>query len=703
MQRTRSPRTQSESMKSRLLLALLPVAAAAGCNENAPDTEDAGGDVSDDTTVDTGADVASDAILFEDIRIVSCDKEDTLAPNQGTSEATDASGGAEQEDLYVCSETEDWFRVDGSAGQTVRASISFANRIGDLDLYLVAADALAFDAAIAESNGEEDIEQLTATLPADGVYYVVVDGFEDAVGVYDLEITMSCFSDADCADGFACSFIEQACVEVLEPVCGEDANEANDTPATATPIELAADGFAFVHGFRVCEEDDDYFSLTLTETSSISAELLFDQGFNVDMYVFSPEGALLGGATDELANPEYFQWSYAPAGTYILGIDHFVTQLGNDVTYNLTLEVTPGTCASNFDCTRGGRSLCEDGSCVPFVANPPNQAGELCDDDGDCVNGLDCYEGGAGLDDNFCTTTCEDASDCSMFDGGQCIGNRTGICFAGCESDVDCPLLYACVDGGVCDLVECGVDSDCNEDQVCRRSEQQNLGLCTSAPFAACREDDDYEANDTLSTATPIDGTIEALICDSNDDWYEIEVAEDGTELNVSVEFGEGADIDVYIFDSVGTTLGAATEQDANPERASAEYLAAGTYSVRVNQFPTGRDQVTDYSLSISTSESGCTVEGEECLAVTPLRIVCEEESGACVPFEGEGAVALGGTCDSTDDCVEDAEFCWSFEPATEGNNICTLRCSGQQDCDDVEDTSCVTFGRGFSVCLPNP
>ncbi|MFT6396544.1 MAG: hypothetical protein ACJAYU_001287, partial [Bradymonadia bacterium] len=663
-------------MKSRLILALLPVALAAGCNENASDSEDAGVDVSDDATVDAGADSDSDAILFEDIRIVSCDKEDTLAPNQDTSEATDASAGIELADLYVCSETEDWFRIDGSAGQTVSASISFANRIGDLDLYLLSADALDLESAIAESNGEEDIEALTTTLPADGLYYLVVDGFEDAVGVYDIEVATSCFVDADCPEGFACSFIEQACTEVLESVCGDDANEPNNTPTTATPVELAGDGFAFIHGYRVCEEDDDYYSLTLTETSTISAEMLFDQGFNIDMYFYSPEGALLGAANDELVNPEYFVWDYAPAGTYIIGIDHFVTQLGNDVTYNLTLEVTPGSCESNFDCTQGGRSLCEAGACVPFVVSPPSEAGGLCDDDGDCVGDLGCYEGGAGLDDNFCTAACGDDSDCGIFDGGQCIGNRNGICFAGCETDLDCPLLYACVDGGTCDLVECGVDSDCDDDQLCRRSEQQNLGLCTSAPFAGCREDDEYEANDTLSAAAPIDGNIEALICDSDDDWYEVEIAEDGTELNVAVTFAEGTDIDLYIFDLVGTTLGSGTEPEANPERASAQFLAAGTYAVRVNQFPSGRDQITDYSLSISTSESGCTVEGEECLAVTPLRIVCEEEIGACVQFEGEGTVELGGVCDSTDDCVEETEFCWSFEPASEGNNICTRRCS---------------------------
>jgi len=122
-----------------------------------------------------------------------------------------------------------------------------------------------------------------------------------------------------------------------------------------------------------------------------------------------------------------------------------------------------------------------------------------------------------------------------------------------------------------------------------------------------------------------------------------------------------------------------------------------------VNQFPGQRDRVTEYSLSISTEPQACTVEGEECLDVVPLRTICDEESGACVQLEGDGAIELGEVCDSADDCTEDAEFCWVFEPASEGNNICTHRCAGQVDCDDVPDTSCMSFGGGFAACLPNP
>ena len=64
---------------------------------------------------------------------------------------------------------------------------------------------------------------------------------------------------------------------------------------------------------------------------------------------------------------------------------------------------------------------------------------------------------------------------------------------------------------------------------------------------------------------------------------------------------------------------------------------------------------------------------GAECLGTTPLRLTCQEDIGACVALEGEGRIALGGTCDSRDDCIQDADFCGQF--GEEPLPICTRRC----------------------------
>ena len=292
-----------------------------------------------------------------------------------------------------------------------------------------------------------------------------------------------------------------------------------------------------------------------------------------------------------------------------------------------------------------------------------------------------------------------------MFEDGYCIsfGRGPGVCFGSCSADEDCPLYYSCSDEDRCEFYECGRDEDCGEGQLCRRTEQQNAGFCTSAPFEGCAEDDSFEANDTDSAAATLEDTeVDGLlICDGNDDFFFFEVAEVGTELEVNVAFDGRVDIDVYIYDAAGRTVGAATEPDANPESAVAGYLDAGRYTIRVNQFPSEVDQLTEYGISIETGSASCTVEGGECLDLFPLRIACDEEGGGVCRFlEGEGEVALGDPCDSSDDCVDEADFCWSYEPADEGRNICTRTC-GDGDCSDVPGTECQPFGRNFAVCLP--
>ena len=80
--------------------------------------------------------------------------------------------------------------------------------------------------------------------------------------------------------------------------------------------------------------------------------------------------------------------------------------------------------------------------------------------------------------------------------------------------------------------------------------------------------------------------------------------------------------------------------------------------------------------------------------------MVCDVDSGGCVSLEGEGQVPLGGRCDSSDDCSDQADFCWNFEGG-EAFNICTIPCRGDGDCAAIEGTVCTVFQRRFGVCLP--
>ena len=121
-----------------------------------------------------------------------------------------------------------------------------------------------------------------------------------------------------------------------------------------------------------------------------------------------------------------------------------------------------------------------------------------------------------------------------------------------------------------------------------------------------------------------------------------------------------------------------------------------------VDQFSSDRLQDTVYSIraELSEQEQRCTVEGGQCRNTEPLRMVCDEVTGGCSALEGNGEVELGGACDSQDDCVDEAEFCWTFEGGGR-YNVCSIRCNRDSDCDNVEGTTCTVFMGRFGACLP--
>jgi hypothetical protein len=651
---------------------------------------------------DAGEVVTRDAGTI-DVRVVNCDGEDGRSPNHTPPTASDVSpSGVFGVDAYVCAGFDDWYALDADVGQVITVEAALAAATGDLDLYLYReGETTSTDAAVASGATLEREESFTYRVSEAGTYLLQVQSFEDAEGAYTLDFVASCRGPQDCGEGERCSFVDARCVEDTIPSCGDDIAEPNNGPGQARAASFGGDGFAFEHGYEVCPEDTDVFSVTFTETTSMQVELAWNGNANLDVRIYDNVGELAGIAASEDANPERINGGFLAAGTYYVVVTNVAANSPPSTTYNLTLQQVPGTCGSDADCGAiGGRQVCEAGACVPFTPERPGQAGAPCDNSPDCAEGLGCYVGLPGFDDNFCTQTCQSDDECGFFGReGQCVqAANSAICVGACDTDQDCPTFYTC-NGGACDLAGCGVDADCEAGQFCRRTEQQNNGFCTSTVFPGCAEDDDLEPNDTDADAVLLDGPIEGLICEANDDWYVVEVTEDGSELTVDLRFDTG-DLDVFVFDEQGRVVGQGAT-DESPERAVADALAAGRYYVRVNQFPSDLTGSLTYVLEASSSEGTSCTEDSDCGGLEPLRIACNAELGACEFFDGMGEVPLGGACDSTDDCTEDARFCWSFEPASEGRNICTRPCARASDCDAVPGTSCRAFSSQFAVCLP--
>jgi hypothetical protein len=680
------------------LSALCLVFALAACGNDDRDgvpgpAADAGsGDTSDTGTTDGSAATA-------------CDGEDALAPNHALATATPLPERAlDNRDLFICPSSPDWFALQLDAGQALEVEADTADVSVDL---LDATGLLPLD--VARERGQGDSQIMTYQATDAGLVHIVVSAIDGSFP-YGLKVRVGCTSDADCGDGGTCSIVSGFCDAPFEGgACGEDGLEPNNSVSQAVELDLSEPFFS--GDLVVCEDDDDYFRFTLSEPSTVRGAITFDAGNNLNAILYRDGQEFTSSASEEDGVEEII-WRVLPAGDYTLLVDDAVTGLGLDVGYGLALEAAPESCTNNNECAAAvGRSVCVDGGCVSFTPDEPASEGGACDDSGDCADPLGCYTFGGSFEENFCTLNCGSDAECSGFDGGYCLGfgGQTGICFGGCETALDCPDFTDCdTSSGRCDFIGCRVDSDCGEGAVCRRTED-NFGACSRPEVITCSESDEFEPNDAISDAPLLEDLSRQIrdltICDADEDWYRFVVEEESAQVIVRVQSDTGRDMDVYVYTVAGRAVADGTAPDANPEVATGRRLPPGEYLVRVDQFPREEqpDGLSRYSLEIEiTPDAACTTDGEECLENTPLRYLCDDDSGACVFRNGNGEVELGDFCDTSSDCVDEAEFCWTFSRASQRRNICTRQCGGGDPCDDVPGTSCVELRNGASICLAN-
>ncbi|MFT5993344.1 MAG: hypothetical protein ACI82G_002347 [Bradymonadia bacterium] len=703
-------------MNARRLFAL-PALCIAALSVGACNDETSGPDEPDVTTSldiaivdaseDTGeADTQPDATDAGglDIRVLNCDLEDDLSPNQEETTAYDASEGLIDTDLHICEDTADWFAIAVDAGDQIRVTVERETGERQLDVVLYRAGDTEPGNEIATATNEGSEQELRYRSQTAGRFLVNVSSGDGTEVPYTLNIGSSCAGDDECGDDQRCSLLQQRCVPLAPESCGEDADEPNDSPTTATVLELDGAGSGFAIGNIVCEGDPDYYSLSLDEPTTVRIALDWNGQANLNALVYDARGRFVAGAFSETDNPDVGTAASIAAGDYSILVYSVVVNSGDNAVYALEVSTDASVCESDIDCAvTAGAQLCDNGVCVGFEPAQPGPAGADCDTQSDCADGLFCYQGVPGFSDNYCTALCQDELDCGDFGrNAQCIANGDeGVCVGACDTDLDCPTFYSC-QGGSCDLEFCGTDADCGDGQLCRRTNQQNLGLCTEIEFITCDGDDAFEPNDTDSTATVLDGSESGVVCDLNDDWFAIELTEPTQRLELTVTYEGGADLDHYLFDAAGVLVAQTAEEEVSPQVITAGLLPAGRYTLRINQFSVGTSTNTEYEVSaVVESIDGC-FDDSDCYGNQPLRITCDLETNACEFLDGDGAVPLGDLCDSEDDCTSDAEFCWAFSGADDGQNICTVRCASSRDCTGVPGTTCALFGGGrFGACLP--
>jgi hypothetical protein len=653
----------------------------------------------------------------------ACSLEDGLAPNQDADSAAEVEADL-IEQFFLCADTSDWYVFDAQEGQTIVLWTNFDPNFGDIDIYVYADGATGSDQQVAESTSQNQAEYIEYDVPATGRYYLEVRSFQGTENAYTQVIKVQCQSDADCGDGSTCHLRNRWCyAEDRELTCGVDEGyEPNESTGTATPLDITDDAIE-LSGLGICPEDEDYYRIEIGAEQGLSAVLLHGNETDIDLLLFKESGEFVSFGARRRTGKE-MRAPFLAAGTYILLVDMQNFQGATPTTYDLEVTLEEGRCEADQDCSGvNGREFCdvETGVCFGIESDGGQGLFEPCDDDQDCSPDTEgCYEGTPGSGDNLCTIVCSSAADTcdDIEDNAYCqIIDRLadfGICTPACSSDFDCSAnLFCDTEVGRCESRGCVVDGDCTRDgEACVYSDFEYQGgrcLPFTEPELDCgvgeAPDNGTNGSSTTAAALTFEGNsafIENLsTCDGDEDWYVVELTGDASNLTVDVGFEGRADLDVYLFSEDGRGYGQGVEPDANPEQVVSQYMPAGRYFLRVNHFPVENgDDTIGYNIQINLGEADCRNLDTACDDTTPLRIVCDEDTGACADFEGNGEVEIGGTCDSLDDCTEDADVCFTFLGAGDDRNICTHTCTSQQECGDVPGTRCQPIRRGLGICI---
>ncbi|RJO65959.1 MAG: hypothetical protein C4523_14485 [Myxococcales bacterium] len=144
----------------------------------------------------------------------------------------------------------------------------------------------------ADSNTDNEGEQVRYTPEASGTFYIKVAGYEGCMNDYSLSVVEEARGrkPSDLCIDMRCGLGCGTCPEfkAMQPVeCVEDNEEENDAMADAKPLELNT---RYENG-QICPFDDDWFKVELTAGERVTVKLEFSQ----DSGAYNPDTKLKDG------------------------------------------------------------------------------------------------------------------------------------------------------------------------------------------------------------------------------------------------------------------------------------------------------------------------------------------------------------------------------------------------------------------------
>ncbi len=157
----------------------------------------------------------------------------------------------------------------------------------------------------------------------------------------------------------------------------------------------------------------------------------------------------------------------------------------------------------------------------------------------------------------------------------------------------------------------CDSDSDCNDGNPCTIDACDTNQMCTSLPGGCVEDDDAFEPNDSIATATNIEPGTYSLQ-GWNDDWFRIELAGQGT-LNIAVSGWEG-DLDLRLFAAPNTLNAVAVSETPTSNEQLSLQVDAGAYYVKVYPWwnPNTQEAIgSPYVLDIAFTQQQVPAQGD--------------------------------------------------------------------------------------------
>jgi len=514
----------------------------------------------DDTVVDDDDTVVDDddTVVDDDDTVVDDDDATPEVCSEDSYEDNDSQGSPSAvtpgtfTGLRVCPTDEDWFQVLVLSGETITATATFDHAEGDIDLYLFDASATELDYSMSSA----DTETVTYDVTSPNNYYVQVELFSDT-GIdlgndYDLEIDVS--STSGCTIDFA---------------------EPNDTLAEAFPV-----GDITLTGLSACPTDSDFFEVNLDSGGLLDVDLTFtDADGDIDVYILDDVGTTLASAisTDD---DEAVDWTAAYDGYHYIEVALVIDDAvpGND--YELEVAGTSTSCVADF-------AEPNDSDAAPYTISAGATLGlNACATDEDWFS----FTAGAGdtIDLNVFFVDAEGDIDIALYDP-----SATWLASAASSDDDEVLTWSATVGGDYLLMVELFLD-----DGAVPGNE---YGIDLAVGSTSTCTVDSYEPNDTQATAYALLGPSFTGIhaCETDSDWFEIEVG-GNEETTVEVFFSDAeGDIDAFLYDAAGGLLGSSISTTDDEELFHSSTASGSIFVEVVLTFDDGSVTGNPYTIDI--------------------------------------------------------------------------------------------------------